>query len=109
MKGTQMLNPLNMAADLGRSLQAALPTDIIPDTDPELPPGVSGDVGTLLGWMQAVGWVVCVVALIIGGIMFGIARGRGDSSQEAVKGLAAPVGGAIIIGAAAAIIGTFAS
>lgn len=107
-----MLDLMNIAANLGTRLQAALRADegdsIIPDTNPALPPGVSGDVGTLLGWMQAVGWVVCVAALIIGGFMFAIARGRGDSSGEAVKGLALPVGGAIIIGAAGAIIGTFA-
>jgi hypothetical protein len=108
MKGIQMLDLMNIAANLSTSLQAALPADIIPDTDPALPPGVSDGVGVLLGWLQGVGWVLCVAGLIIGAIMFGIARRRGDSSQEAISGLALPCGAAIIIGAASAIIGTFA-
>jgi hypothetical protein len=109
MKGTQMLDVMTIAADLGTSLQAALPADVIPDTDPALPPGVEGGVATLLGWLQAIGWVLCVGGLIIGAIMFGIARRRGDSSQEAISGLALPCGAAIVIGAASAIIGTFAN
>ena len=69
-----MLDLMNIAANLGTTLHGAPLTadegpSIIPDTNPALPPGVSGDVGTLLGWMQAVGWVVCVAALIIGGFM----------------------------------------
>jgi hypothetical protein len=113
MKGTQMLDLLNVAAKFGTTLHGAPLTadegdSIIPDTNPALPPGVSGDVGILLGWLQGVGWVLCVAGLIIGAIMFGIARRRGDSSQEAISGLALPCGAAIVIGAASAIIGTFA-
>ena len=104
-----MLDLMNLASELSTTMSAALTASVIPDTEPALPPGVSADVGTLLGWLQAVGWVVCVGGLIVGAIMFGIARSRGDSGQEAIGKIALPCGAAIIIGAASAIIGTFAA
>ena len=75
----------------------------VPDPSPIQPPGTGG-VNTILGWLMWIGLAVAVGALIAVGILVAVSLRRGEGGHVAGT-VMMPLLGAIIIGAAAAIIG----
>lgn len=97
------------ALDLITALNDASATlpGMIPDPDPAQPPGTQG-VTTIMAWLKWIGYAVVGGAIVVGGIMIAVSSRRGEG-QDALPKILWPMGGAIVIGAGAAWIGTIAS
>lgn len=81
-------------------------TGVIPDPDPQQPPGTGG-ITTVLAWMKYIGYVVVGGAIIVGGILIAVSLNRGEG-RDALPKILWPVAGAIVIGAGASIVGILA-
>lgn len=73
---------------------------------PVEPPGVSGDINTMLGYLMWAGGIVCFISLVIVGIVFMLnATGRigGAGAEEIVGRVGWLVLGSGVLGGASAI------
>lgn len=81
----------------------------MPDTGPTAPGGETGAAaGTIWGWVQFGGYALCTVGIAVGGMMYWIAKSKGQA-QDGNKGLVVAgcaAGGAIFIAIAASLIET---
>lgn len=75
----------------------------VPNPSPIQPPGTDG-INTILGWLKWGGLAVAVGGIIAIGVMMTIPSRRHDGG-EAVGHLGKALGGVILIGAAASLIG----
>lgn len=81
-------------------------TGLIPDPEPQQPPGTEG-VTTILAWLKWIGYVVVGGAIIVGGILIAVSFRRGEG-HDALPKILWPMAGAIVIGGGAALIGILA-
>ncbi|GMA33657.1 hypothetical protein [Litorihabitans aurantiacus] len=79
----------------------------LPDPTPQRPEGLSG-IDTLLNVVMWGGFVVCILALIVGGVLVALAAMGRTTAADLLPKVAYPLVGAIIVGAAAGLIGMFA-
>ena len=89
---------MSAAADLA----AAMPAQI-PNAAPVQPPGTGGFV-TALGWIKWIGFALAGVALVIVAIRMFFASRRGEGGEH-VGALGWILGGVILIGAGAGLVG----
>lgn len=75
----------------------------VPNPAPIQPPGTGG-ISTLLGWLRWVGLAVCVAGLMAAGAMMSIQSHRGEGGQHVAR-IGMGLGGVIVIGAAASLVG----
>lgn len=76
----------------------------IPNPDPQRPPGTGG-VTTLLAWLKWIGFAVIGGAIIVGGILIGLAFRRGEG-HDALPKVLWPCAGAIVIGGGISMVTT---
>lgn len=79
----------------------------LPNPTPQRPEGMEG-VDTLLNIVMWGGFTICILALIGGGVLFALAALGRTQASDLLQKVAFPIVGAIIVGAAAGLIGMFA-
>ncbi len=83
-------------------LATILPADV-PNPDATQPPGTDGFT-TVMGWAKWVGLAVCILGLFAAGAMMAMQSRRGEGGEHVGK-IGMALGGVIVIGAAAALVG----
>lgn len=90
-----------------RTLTTDLLVLALPNPTPQRPEGMEG-VDTLFNIMMWGGFSIAILALMVGGALLALmALGR-TQARDALEKIAWPILGAIVIGAAAGLIGMFA-
>jgi len=98
---------VNVAVHL---LAAANPagSPLVPDPAPAPPPGLTGPVSTILGWVKwgaviagSVGLTVCAVMMMAG------RRGRSSAAADGAAGIPWVLLGLMLAAASSAIVGVF--
>lgn len=79
----------------------------LPNPQPIQPPGTE-DISTVMGWVMFLGFSVCILGLIAAGSLMAINTRRGEGGEHAGR-IGMSLGGVIVIGAAAGVIGFLAS
>lgn len=82
---------------------AIVPT-LVPDPDPEAPPGFEGAAATIIGWMRWGGLILAVIGIIIVAAKIMINIRRGEAAGE-LGGLGYIAIGVVLIGAASSLVG----
>lgn len=78
----------------------------VPNPNPQAPPGLSGPVNMILGWMKWGGIAAGVAGLLASGIMMALGRrGRHNTAIEGVTGIGWALGGITVVSFAVALVG----
>jgi hypothetical protein len=95
----------------GRALADPTPSSTsagVPDPDPVAPPGLSGDVNTLLGWWKWIALTAGVFGLIGCGAMMAIGRrSRSSLAADGATGIPWVLAGLTLIVLSSGIVGIF--
>lgn len=81
-------------------------TSVVPDVNPEAPPGMEG-LTTVIGW---VGWgvlILCVIGVLITAGMMAVANRRGEGGEHAGR-LGFVLVATVLVGAAGGLVGALA-